>query len=232
MTSQIETKATKKPRKPAINMSDAIANQIDLIKDELGLNSREAVLEHLLTIRSEYMKVSGQLEDTTKLDFEKDLSSEQFEALKEISQNERVEYKVIAKNALASVIKKYKTQSENIPDFESMSLAELEEMINTGKGRTYKGLAEARITKVVQLVIEHNDNQPEKKYKWCISPTLVAKLTGSNRQAINNFFTNHKVMIDDHNTKHSLRDLDNRKGIGGTTIESLKQSLGLMDGGN
>jgi DNA uptake protein ComE-like DNA-binding protein len=29
-----------------------------------------------------------------------------------------------------------------------------------------------------------------------------------------------------------LRDLDNRKGIGGTTIESLKQSLGLMDGGS
>lgn len=229
MTTELEQ--TSKKVRSSVDLSKSLISEIDGIKEAEGFKSRESVIELLLNERANNAK--EQSEDSAKFDFGTDLDAEDFETLKEICQNDGISYKEFAKASMVSALKKYRTQSENKPNFEAMSLKDLEKIMKKdsegkAKGRTYKGLAEARIAKVVELVQAHNDNQPEKKFKWFISPSLIAKLTGSNRPAINNFFEQYEVMIKDHNAKHELKDLDNRKGIGEITIESLKQKLGLM----
>lgn len=94
----------------------------------------------------------------------------------------------------------YKKQA----DFESLSLEEL-------RGKNFKGVSEYRISKAVEKIMVHNDRQPEKANKLCVTQGLVAKITNSNRYNIKNFFQKHKIMIDDHNAKHDLRGVDNRK---------------------
>ena len=79
---------------------------------------------------------------------------------------------------------------------------------------TFKGAANFRIEQAINTIIEHNNCQTEKSNKVCITKGIVFKLTGSNRQTINKWFTQHETMIDDHNQKHSLTDADNRKGKG------------------
>ena len=78
---------------------------------------------------------------------------------------------------------------------------------------TVKGSANYKIEKAIQAIMEHNDRETEKSNKVYISKSIVFKLTGSNRQTINKFFDQHKYM-DEHNSKHSLDEMDNRKGKG------------------
>lgn len=99
---------------------------------------------------------------------------------------------------------------------ESMSESELKES-------TFKGVSRHRISQAVARIKEHNDLQPEKKNKVCITRGIVFKLTGSNRQNINQFFAEYEVMISDHNQKHGLTDADNRKGKG----FDFKELLGI-----
>jgi hypothetical protein len=90
-------------------------------------------------------------------------------------------------------------------DFESMTEDELK--LNTRKGSAYY-----RISQAVETIKNHNDSQGEKKLKFFISPTLIFKLTGSNRKSITLYFEQHQTLIDEHNSKHELTELDNRKG--------------------
>ena len=95
------------------------------------------------------------------------------------------------------------------------SQAKLDSMSETElKESTFKGVSKHRISHAVEKIKDHNDLQPEKKNKVCITRGIVFKLTGSNRQNINKFFDEYEVMIADHNQKHQLTDLDNRKGKG------------------
>ncbi len=89
------------------------------------------------------------------------------------------------------------------------------------KRATFKGAAKYKITQAVELVINHNDRQTEKKNKVCLTKGIIFKLTGSNRQTINKFFDDKEIMISDHNHKHQLRDTDNRKGKGFSFEELL-----------
>ena len=57
------------------------------------------------------------------------------------------------------------------------------------------------------------DLQGEKYQKFCITKGIVAKITGSNRPAINKFFKDYQPMIDEHNDKHQLTSRDNYKGV-------------------
>lgn len=89
------------------------------------------------------------------------------------------------------------------------------------KRATFKGAAKYKITQAVELVMNHNNRQTEKKNKVCLTRGIIFKLTGSNRQTINKFFDDKEVMISDHNHKHQLRDTDNRKGKGFSFEELL-----------
>ena len=104
----------------------------------------------------------------------------------------------------------------NQAKLESMSESEL-------KKATFKGASRHRISEAVEKIREHNDQQPEKKNKVCITRGMVFKITGSNRNNINKFFDEYEVMISDHNHKHELSDADNRKGKG----FDFKQLLGI-----
>ena len=78
--------------------------------------------------------------------------------------------------------------------------------------KSFKGVANYRINQAIETVINHNNNQGEKANKICLTRSVIFKLTGSNRAIINKFFDDHHIMISDHNQKHELTDLDNRKG--------------------
>lgn len=99
---------------------------------------------------------------------------------------------------------------------DSMSPSEL-------KTQTVKGVADYRISRAIALIIKHNNQQSEKKHKLCLTKGMVFKLTGSNRQKINQYFARHQTKISDHNQKHSLTSSDNRKGKG----FSVEKLLGL-----
>lgn len=88
------------------------------------------------------------------------------------------------------------------------------------KAQTVKGVANYRISQAIALIIDHNNQQAEKKHKVCLTKGIVFKLTGSNRQTINKYFARHQTKISDHNQKHSLTGGDNRKGKG-FSIEKL-----------
>lgn len=88
---------------------------------------------------------------------------------------------------------------------------------------TFRGVASTRIERVVTRIMDYNDTCGEQKDRYCITPTLVANLSGSNRNAVREYFNSHKFMIDDHNSKYSLTNADNRKGKG---IDA-KQVLGF-----
>lgn len=90
-------------------------------------------------------------------------------------------------------------------DFENLTDEELKE-------KPFKGVASYRINQAVEMIINHNNAQGEKANKVCLTRGIIFKLTGSNRAAINKFFDDYHIMIDDHNQKHSLTDKDNRKG--------------------
>lgn len=82
------------------------------------------------------------------------------------------------------------------------------------KKMTFRGVAATRIEQIIIRIMEHNDSQPEKQNKFCITESLVFKLTGSNRKAITDYFDSHRILIEDHNQKHQLTNEDNRKGKG------------------
>ena len=91
------------------------------------------------------------------------------------------------------------------------------------KKMTFRGVAATRIEQVISKIMEWNNNHPEQKDRFYISETLIARLTGSNRGAIKDYFQTHDTLINDHNYKYSLSNDDNRKGKG----VDVKQMLGL-----
>ena len=101
----------------------------------------------------------------------------------------------------------------------ALSLAKLQERLEDTdpaklKTMTFRGVASTRIEQVIKKIMDYNDTRGEQKDRYCISETLVAKLSGSNRNAVREYFNSHKIMIDDHNAKYNLTNNDNRKGKG------------------
>lgn len=113
----------------------------------------------------------------------------------------------LVKEGLLQRARYYNSIAIKQADFKNMSTETL-------KNSTVKGAANYRIENAVQTLINHNNNQPEKDNKVCITKGMIFKLTGSNRQTINKYFDEQKIGISDHNNKHSLTEDDNRKGKG------------------
>jgi len=113
----------------------------------------------------------------------------------------------LVKEGLLQRARYYNSIAIKQADFKNMSTETL-------KNSTVKGAANYRIENAVQTLIDHNNNEPEKDNKVCITKGMIFKLTGSNRQTINKYFDEQKIGISDHNNKHSLTEDDNRKGKG------------------
>ena len=113
----------------------------------------------------------------------------------------------VARDGLLQRSRYLNSVADKQAQLESMS----EEELNNA---TFKGAANYRIEQAIETIMNYNDNQPEKSQKLCITKGMVFKITGSNRQTINKYFDTHEVMISDHNNKHELTNMDNRKGKG------------------
>jgi len=141
--------------------------------------------------------------------------SEKLEINKAIN-NSNLPYSTIVKDGTLQRVRYLNSIAKQQAELESLSDEEL-------KDKTFKGVALHRINNMVEHIKNHNDMQGEKPNKVCLTRGIIAKLTGSNRQTINNFFDDYHIMIDDHNQKHQLTDTDNRKGKG----FSFEELLGL-----
>ena len=136
---------------------------------------------------------------------------------KEIDQaviNSGLPLETIIKDGTLQRVRYLNSIADKQAELESLSEEEI-------KLKTFKGAAKYRIQQAVEKVMEHNDLQPEKKNKVCLTKGIIFKLTGSNRQTINKFFDEYAVMISDHNGKHELTEGDNRKGKGFSFEELL-----------
>ena len=130
--------------------------------------------------------------------------------------NSNSELKVVTKDGLLQRSRYLNSIADKQAQLESMSESEM-------RSSTFKGAANFRIEQAIEKIMNHNDNQPEKLQKVCLTKGIIFKLTGSNRQTINKYFDDHEVMISDHNQKHELTNADNRKGKG----FSYEQLLGV-----
>lgn len=143
-----------------------------------------------------------------------DLSATEQDEVQKALVNSKSELDVVAKDGLLQRSRYLNSVADRQVALESMSDEEI-------KKATFKGAASFKIEQAVNTIISHNNNQPEKSDKVCITKGIIFKLTGSNRQTINKWFDNHHIMIDDHNQKHELTDADNRKGKGFSFQELL-----------
>ena len=134
-----------------------------------------------------------------------DLSDEQQHEVENALTNSGSQLDVVARDGLLQRSRYLNSIADKQAQLESMSDEEMQKA-------TFKGAAYFRIEQAINTIIEHNNSQTEKKDKVCITKGIIFKLTGSNRQTINKWFTQHQIMIDDHNQKHSLTNSDNRKG--------------------
>ncbi len=119
--------------------------------------------------------------------------------------NSQLSLETIAKEGLLQRARYLNSVATYKSKLDSMSESELKES-------TFKGVAKHRISQAIEKIMQHNDEQTEKKNKVCLTKGAVFKITNSNRQNINQFFNEYAAMISDHNHKHQLTEADNRKG--------------------
>jgi ketosteroid isomerase-like protein len=196
----------------SVRMTKETHRNLAKIRKELNLTISETI-DELITAYRESQNLKQQLEDTQNTVAMGEISytllgldGEQITTVQDAENNSGQDLKTIVRYGTLQRAK-YLNSTMGKKDFESMSEDEL-------KATTTKGSAYHRITQAIEFIKNHNDNQSEKKLKFYISSSLVFKITGSNRRSINQFFKQYQTMIDEHNNKHQLTDMDNRKGKG------------------
>ena len=197
-------------RKLGCFISDEEKALLDELTEQLGKSQGDLIG---LLIRS-YQNISHRDSVISIEAF--DLSDEQQHEVENALTNSGSQLDVVARDGLLQRSRYLNSIADKQAQLESMSDEEMQKA-------TFKGAAYFRIEQAINTIIEHNNSQTEKKDKVCITKGIIFKLTGSNRQTINKWFTQHQIMIDDHNQKHSLTDADNRKGKG----FSFEQLLGV-----
>ena len=175
--------------------------KIDRLTKKMKVSQGE-VIAFLL----ENYEQSSNREPVLSLESFKLKASEQTEVENALTNSES-ELNVVARDGLLQRSRYLNSIASKQAQLDSMSKDELNAV-------TFAGGANFKIEQAVNQIIEHNNSQPEKSNKVCITKGMVFKLTGSNRQTINKWFDQHSTMICDHNQKHSLSNADNRKGKG------------------
>jgi predicted DNA-binding protein len=205
----------------SVRMSKDSHQNLATIRKELGLTISETI-DELIRVYRESQDLKNQLEETQNTVAMGELSytilgldGQEIEIVQDAQKCSGQDLKMIAKDGLLQR-SKYLKSTMGKKDFESMSEDELK--LTTSKGSAYY-----RISEAIETIKTYNDSQSEKKLKLFISPSLVFKLTGSNRKSINQFFEQYQTMINEHNSKHELTELDNRKGKG----YDVKEALGI-----
>ncbi len=196
----------------SVRMTKDTHQSLIKIRKELGLTISETI-DELIRVYHQSQDLKQKLENTQNTVAMGEISytllgldGEEITTVQNAKNNSGQDLKTIVKDGTLQRAK-YLNSTMGQKDFESMTEDEL-------KNTTSKGSAYFRISQAIETIKSHNDSQGEKKLKFYISESLVFKLTGSNRRSINQFFKQYQTMIDEHNSKHQLTDMDNRKGKG------------------
>lgn len=199
------TMATAKAPSLNIRVSEQTLADYDHIQNNNDFKTREATLDFLIAAYLELQELKEKLPD---------LTSEQVDLLNNAVEVSGMSVKELAKRGLIAECKKAVTLSAKQASLADVDSEDLREM-------TFKGVAATRIEKAITRIREYNDNQPDNQTRYCISESLVASVTGSNRNAIKDYFKAHKDEIVSHNGKYGLTNESNRKGKGINVKEVL-----------
>lgn len=127
----------------------------------------------------------------------------------------------LLKTGLMAEVKRSISHSEKLNELKDVDFKTLSSDANINK--TFRGLAALKIQKAIEVAKAHNETCQDRDDKIYISESVIARVTGSNRQSIRDYFTANKAEIDAHNRKHDLDNGVNRKGKG----YDFKATLGL-----
>ncbi|MFM6139573.1 MAG: hypothetical protein ACKPCP_36455 [Sphaerospermopsis kisseleviana] len=134
-----------------------------------------------------------------------ELSEEDSQLVEKASAESGEDALAIAIRGLLAECRKAVTQSKTRKQLEHASD---DQLISS----TVKGAANIRIQRAFESVIRHNDRCISAKKKIFVSPSIIAKITGSNRQAIRDWFNGNQDSVNAHNEAHGLTEAVNRKG--------------------
>lgn len=178
-----------------LNLSAETKEKFDMIQEQLGTNQTQT-LEKIINA---YLSSP-------------ELSNEEKAELTKAAKNSKLTEAEIIKKGLLTEARKINALAKK-GNLEDMDLA-------NKRANRFKGVAEERIRREIELIMNHNDNQSEPQARLCLTKTLIAKRTGSNWNAIDDFFNKYKTMIEDHNIKHTLKPDHNRNSNGEELLAS------------
>lgn len=114
----------------------------------------------------------------------------------------------LLKRGLLAEARRENSIAEKRTTFESLD----EETLR--KGTKIRGVAEFRIGKAVEALINHNsdlDRPIEEKY--FINQSTIFRLSGSNIKSIQEYLKHNQDLIDKHNHEYGLEESINRKSV-------------------
>jgi Telomere resolvase len=88
-------------------------------------------------------------------------------------------------------------------DWESVPSEEL-------RASKHRGAAEEKIRRSFLAITSYNDAQPSNETRWAINNQGLRQLSGCNGMLVATWMENHKIAIDDHNTKYGLGQYHNK----------------------
>ena len=214
------TKATSKPPRLGGTITTQCKAALEFVQKELKLNGEGDTVAALLVTYREHQKLLKEVEELKSQLQEKSnpygLSNEELEVVNNAVIESGMTFEQLVKRGLLKEARTALSVAKRDIDLSETDPEKLKKM-------TFKGVASARIDHAVNKISDYNDRQGENKDRYFISASLIAKLTGSNRNAVKEFFNSYKLIIDAINDKYTLTNDDNRKGKG---IDA-KQLLGL-----
>lgn len=217
MNSRVIKKPMDKIKRSHISITTDYMKKLEKIKKSQKIKTNKEAIEYLI---DNYTK--GHHVEKDEINIHNFFGSkDKLESIKLVNDalvNSGLDFKELVRESLlskASAINKSAKKLSNLSS-DRKSL----------KASNIRGAADMRIEQMANRIIDHNNSQPEKINKICLSKGVIFKLTGCNRSAIDRYFNRYNISIEDHNKKHSLKSTDNRKGKN-ITIEKL---LGLDNG--
>lgn len=207
------TKTKSSQIRLATTITEQCKTELDHVQKQLKLSKQGETVSALLDAYRELQELKKKMSVESN---EFDLSPSEQEEVSKAVERSGMSQEQLAKRGL---LKEARTALSLAKYQDKLSEIDPEKL----RKMTFRGVASARIENAVTKLMNYNDTRGEQKDRRCISETFIAKLSGSNRNAVRDYFDSHKLMIDDHNAKYSLTIADNRKGKG----IDLKQILGL-----
>ena len=217
---------TKKPPSMTFEVTEQIKEDISHIqqklKDETGIAVNQS--EALAHIIKAYKQMQAQQKATSESGF--NLSETETQLVEDAVTTSRMSLRELTKRGL---LKEARTALTIAGKLEKESNASFEKL--GGKQFNYKGVALKRVGLTVSRMMAYNDNYTEKKDKLFITETYVANVSGSNRTAIKQYFSNESNddNIKSHNKQNDFdkdKDANHNRNLK-LSVEEIRHKLNL-----